>query len=231
VRSHIPRFWKRILNILRRYRDCAKDPVLCQRVCQVDGKPYTDPFSNTRRWALARMTDEHLSQLIDIWKNGMSEWTQCVLGGELFSRENMLSLPTGREKLPSGRTSSASTISRPARRDWRFTPQRGVYCDYVILSDNSVELYVGKATSFNATQYRGLNARLGSYLGARSRGRIGNKSENELTPHERRIVSEEDAKINLRCLARFEDNVPREPIDLFEDLLTMYLRTSGLQPG
>jgi hypothetical protein len=74
--GHILRLLTSFDHILHRYRSLARDPDLCRQICQVPGRDYIDPFHATRRWALSRMTDEHQQQLIDIWREGMSEWTQ-----------------------------------------------------------------------------------------------------------------------------------------------------------
>src|SRR5215469_10430070 len=171
------------------------------------------------------MTDDHQRQLIEIWKAAMAEWTQAVLGSigsDSFSLESILSLPTGREKLPGRQTLRAGTPGRPARRDWRFTAQRGIYCDFVEWVASNPDLYIGKASSFpeKSTQ-RGLNARLAQYIQARARGYM---SKMLLTWHEKCLVSEK-ATISLQCLAIFEDDIPREAIDLFKDILTIWCQT------
>ena len=112
--NHIVRFWTRIEHIVHRYRSLARDEDLCRRICELPGRVYIDPFHPTRRWALARMTDEHQQQLVEIWRKTISERTQYVLESESFSQENMLSLPTGREKLPGRQTLREGTATTSA---------------------------------------------------------------------------------------------------------------------
>lgn len=128
--------------------------------------------------------------------------------------------------LPKGRVASkreylAGTPSNPLKRKWTWTDKRGIYGDFMRMSNGTREPYTGSGIASKQRYYRGINGRLTHYLEARRNNKLGPKEHN---PHMSALVDERNEPL-FRVLCAFDDDVPLQLIPLLEYIFTIYFQS------
>ena len=205
---------------MENYTGLASDEQLLQDVCYIANRKFRNPFSRSRQSRLTALSqNEARENLLQDYFRYIPLRVQYLLGSGRRDAAMFKALPKGR--VASKRKFLAGSPSKPLKRKWTWTDKRGIYGDFMRMSNGTREPYIGSGIASKRKYYLGVNGRLKHYLEARRNNRLGPKEHN---PHMLALVDERNAPL-FRVLCEFDDEVPLQLILLLEDIFTIYFQS------